>query len=101
MAKTITKNDLIKLLGTFNKVESMTSPRTDDAVRNQFKLKFDNGTMFQSYDTIIGARIGSQLFLSSSHQYSKTTSAYCTRWCGMNGREREAGINAGEIIKII
>lgn len=90
-------------LGNFIKVKPINSPysKSRDAVRNQIEVVFENGTTFQSYDTFIGAKIGGKLYLTDKHNYSKTTSKWCTEWCGYNINERIKGLENGKIIMLV
>ena len=96
---TIKLSDVKAILRTIERVENMKSTR-GNLVPNQFLLTCENGEVFQSYNTFIGAKINGKLYLTSSHAYSVTTSKYCGLWCGMNTAERRKGIANGSIIFI-
>ena len=98
--KTISKEELMKKLGKFQKVEKMTSNNTYRAVANQYELEFENGYAFQSYDTLIAVLIAGQLYLSPYHDYSTTTSKYANAFCNCNGKERREGLKNGDYILI-
>ena len=85
-------------LGNFVKVRPIESPRSGEAVRNQYELVFEKGTAFQSYNTLIGIRIGGKLYLTNDHSCSTTTSKWCGEWCGYNGKERREGLKNGKFI---
>ena len=61
--------ELIKRLETFKKVEQLQA--------NQFVVLFDNGKIFQSYDSIIAIQLfNDKVYLTDKWNYSKTTSKY-------------------------
>lgn len=97
--KTIKKSEVMEKLGKFISVENCASRCTGTAP-NQFELTFENGSVFQSYSSLIGVRIGNQYYFTSDHYYSNTTSGYCGRWCGYNCRERRKGLEDGRFILI-
>ena len=84
-------------LGRFVKVAPIISERSGEAVRNQYEIVFEHGYAFQSYNSLIGIRTGGKLYLTEKHDFSTTTSKYCTAWCGYNGKERRAGLKDGTI----
>lgn len=85
-------------LGNFVKVRPIESPRSGEAVRNQYELVFENGTAFQSHNTFIGARIDGKLYLTANHVYSTTTSKWCREWCGYDSKERKEGLENGKFV---
>lgn len=99
--KTIKRTTLCKKLGKFIRVENCDSRNDRGKAPNQFELTFENGTVFQSYDSLIGVRIGTDLFFTNMHDYSNTTSAHCTRWCNKNSKERRKGLTDGTYTQII
>lgn len=88
-------------LGKFLYVSPIISERSGEAVRNQYEIVFENGYVFQSYHTFIGAIVDGKLYLSDAHDYSNTTSKYCTIWSGYNGKERRKGLENGEFYKLV
>ena len=81
------------------KVENMTSSN-GNTVPNQFIIKTDLGSYFQSYKTVI-AFIGDNITLDNNAlNYSKTTSKYLYQFLGMNRKTIENKIKEGEIILI-
>ena len=44
--------------------------------RNQFVIHFENGCIFQSYDSIIAYKINEKCYLTSKWNYSRTTMKY-------------------------
>ena len=99
--KTITESELTKKLGAFVAVENLPSRNGRGSAPNQFRIRFENGEVFQSYKALVGAKIGGQLYLSDYyHDYSNTTSSHCGWWCGKRCQERRAGIKDESIIVI-
>ena len=84
--------------GNFIKVSPIESPRSGEAVRNQYELVFENGNAFQSYNTLIGIRTGGKLYLTNDHSFSTTTSKWCGEWCGYNAKERREGLKNGKFV---
>lgn len=97
MKQTIKLADLMLMLGKFVKVENAPSRNGYGKAPNQFIIRYENGTIFQSYETLIGAKINGHLYLTNSHDYSNTTSGHCGRWCGFNTKERRKGLTDGTI----
>lgn len=91
--KTITRNELMAKLGNFKSVENAPSRNGYNSAPNQFILTFENGEVFQSYKSLIGAKINGILYLTRYHDYSNTTSRFCGAWCGHNCKERRKGIS--------
>ena len=80
-------------------VRNLTSPRTGNAVANQFVITTNNGTFFQSYRSMV-AKVDNkgQVYLSAYWDYSRTTMKYLYQFL------REFGwydINAREVRKLI
>lgn len=69
-----------------------------NSVPNQFMIKTDEGTFFQSYESII-AKINKdgKVFLDEKYwKYSTTTSKYRNIFLGETSRETEAKVKSGE-----
>lgn len=98
----VTMLSLSKKLGALRGVSNAPSIRNPgDVIRNQFIIYYDNGEVFQSYNTICGVRVdGMPLALSGAHDYSRTTSAHVGRWCNLSTKERREGMESGEILTI-
>lgn len=80
------------------KVLNMTSNRGND-VANQFIIKTDDETIFQSYDSII-AKVDyeNNITLDSKYwNYSRTTSKYRNMFLNMSTDEIQKGIKSGNI----
>lgn len=96
--KPIKKSTLFKKLGSFRNVWNMDSNNGYGCVENQFEIGFDNGRVFQSYNTVIAAWIYGQLYLNEYyHDYSNTTMKYCKHFTGMTAQQRRDGIKNGTI----
>ena len=101
MERTIKRQELMQKLGKFQKVENMTSNNTYRAVPNQYELKFENGYVFQSYDSLIAVLLHGELYLTDLHDYSVTTNKYANQFTGRNCKERREGLKSGEFIRIV
>ena len=99
--KTIKKSLLLRQLGAIRKVQNLSSPRSGRPVANQYDLVFENGIGFQSYGTLIAFRMNGYLYLTDYHDYSNTTSKYCTEWTGFSTNERRAGLESAKFIKVV
>lgn len=78
------------------KVRNMEDSR-GNTVPNQFIVDTDQGTYFQSYNTVIAFRErNGQIFLdSNAWDYSTTTSKYRNAFLGETKKETEAKIKDG------
>ena len=98
--KTIKKSLLLRQLGGIHRVQNLQSPRSGRDVPNQYDLVCENGIAFQSYGSLIAVRMNGYLYLTDYHDYSKTTSKYCTEWTGWSTKERRSGLACGRFIFI-
>ena len=90
-----------KLLKGFGRIENMYSPsRSGGKVANQFEIHFDNGRVFQSYDSIIAIKLNGKMYLTNDWDYSVTTGKYRNQFLNETKKETEVKIKAG-IYKII
>lgn len=66
----------------FIKVCPIISPRSGEAVRNQYTIKYRGGVAFQSYDSLIAAydMETETLRLGRRYDYSVTTLKYLHEW---------------------
>lgn len=63
------------------RVSNLTGQRSDRPVANQYEIVADDGSVtFQSYETPIAKKNGYQYVVSSSWNYSTTTSKYFSQW---------------------
>lgn len=98
--KTIKKSELMERLGNFVSVENLPSRNGQNSTPNQFDITFENGSVFQSYSSLIAVKIGGELYLSRKHDFSNTTNRFCTAWSGRSLSERRAGLENGTITLI-
>lgn len=94
------------ILKSIPKIKNMTSSNGNN-VSNQFIIRTNEGTFFQSYNTIIAANIKGKTYLDEgSWDYSvellinlvvKTTGKYRNQFLGMDKRETEKLIKSGSI----
>lgn len=97
MTRNYGREEVFEMLGRFVRVSQMKSNRTGRPIADQLILKHENGEVFQSYKSIIGARIDGQgYFFTSKHDYSNTTSKYCTEWSGYDTKSRRDGLMSGK-----
>lgn len=96
--RTIRKSELMAMLGDFISVKNTPSRNGHSEAPNQFQLRFEHGQVFQSYQALVGAKIGGQLYVTKYHDYSKTTSQHMTKWCGYDTKERRDMLESGRII---
>ena len=99
--ETIKRSELLKKLGNIVRVTNLCSPRSWRPVANQYELQHENGSAFQSYDSLIAVRMDGTLYLTDYHDYSNTTSKYATEWTGRNTKERRKGLQDGRIVRIV
>lgn len=82
------KITLLNKLGRFKAVNNLKSNSSRE-IPNQFFLEFENGSIFQSYGSIIVVRLFGDLvtYLGDDWDYSVTTSKYRNDFCSHNTRE--------------
>lgn len=90
------QSTILKRVGQFQKVVSLTSPRTGNTVANQVVIQCTNGTIFQSYESIIAVRLRTdgKLYVTDDFDYSKTTSKYLNVFCGYTAGEIKKELKA-------
>lgn len=82
-------------LGEFESVAQMDGK--NGPVKNQFIIYTDKGAVFQSYRTVIAARIEGKIYLDENNwDYSRTTSKYRNLFLRETKKETEAKIASGE-----
>lgn len=80
------------------KVRNMRS-NSGRSVANQFKIKTDDATYLQSYDSIIVKRMSGVTYLDEYYwDYSTTTGRYRNMFLGETKKETQAKIDSGEYI---
>lgn len=92
------KNKLFVSLGNFVSVENATSRNGYGKAPNQFIIRFTNGSILQSYDSIVAGKLGNTRFVTKKHDYSTTTSRFVGQYLGgMKLDERRRAIKNGEL----
>jgi hypothetical protein len=82
------------LLGNFESLQQMEG--NNGPVKNQFEIYTDKGKIFQSYNTIIAARIEGKVYLDRDKwDYSTTTGKYRNIFLGETKKETERKIKEG------
>ena len=84
-------------IGTFIRLENAPSKNGYNKAPNQFIFHFTNGKLFQSYETMVAAYVGNQLYLSLEHDCSTTTNRFVKQFTGLSKFERNKGIEDGTI----
>jgi hypothetical protein len=86
-----------ELLGNFKSVEQLEGK--NGAVKNQFLIQTDKGLIFQSYQSIIAAKICNKIYLDAEKwDYSTTTGKYRNQFLRETKPETEKKIKSGEYI---
>lgn len=62
------------------RVSNLTSPRSGEAVKNQFVIEDGDTEVFQSYETPIAKKDNEGYTISSNYNYSVTTGKYFNQW---------------------
>lgn len=92
------KNKLFVSLGNFVSVENAPSRNGNGKAPNQFIIQFANGSLFQSYDSIVAGKLGNTRFVTNKHDYSPTTNRFVSQYLGgMRLDERRKAIKNGEL----
>ena len=80
------------------KVRQMTSVRSEKPVANQFIIYTDEGTYFQSYQSVIAFRANDGRITLDSYywEYSPTTGKYRNQFLGEGIADTRAKIDSGE-----
>lgn len=79
-------------------IKNFTSPRGNE-VPNQFEIRFDGITIYQSYKSIIVKKQNGRTYLDEYYwNYSKTTSKYRSIFLGESTKETQKKIDNGEYI---
>lgn len=63
-----------------NKLKNFRKVINLDTKSNQHIIKFDNGKVFQSFETVIAIICDGETFLTSDWEYSRTTSKYLNKF---------------------
>ncbi len=85
-------------LGNFESVEQFED--NNGPIKNQFKIATDKGVIFQSYDSIIAARLfGQKIMLDKDKwDYSIATGKYRNQFLDEKKADTEKKIKSGEYI---
>jgi len=80
------------------KVRQMTSNSSGNPVANQFVIYTDEGTYFQSYDSVTAFRDNNRKIILDSYywDYSRTTSKYRNQFLGEYIADTRKKIESGE-----
>jgi hypothetical protein len=100
--KTIRKSEIMQMLGNFKSVKNTPSRNGYGQAPNQFEIRFENGRVFQSYNSLIAVKMNDgRIYLTNDHEYSNTTSGHVGRWLGgMSAKERRQAL-CNETITLI
>jgi len=83
-----------KELGNFMRVEPVRGP--NGPVKNQFIIHTDKGCVFQSYNTVIAARLDGRVLLDRRNwDYSRTTGKYRNLFLDEGIEDTRRKINSG------
>jgi len=87
-----------KKLLNIAKVENMRSPRSNNAIANQFVITLQNGMqVFQSYNSIISVKANGETYLDQDRwDYSRTTGKYRNIFLNENTKETRNKIAVGK-----
>ena len=79
------------------KIEQMTSPRTGNAVANQYMATIGDYVYFQSYKTVIAKKNKRtrEVTLCANWQYSSTTVKYLNRFLSTKTKDIKSRIEDG------
>lgn len=97
MERKITKKNLYKELGNFVSAKNALSRNGAGTAPNQFLIEFENGLLFQSYDSIVAGVTRKGKFVTDKHDYSQTTNRFVGWFLGMTLDERRKAIKNGDL----
>lgn len=87
------------LLGNFVSVEQFEG--NNGVVKNQFEIQTDIGVVFQSYSSIIAAKVGGNIYLDENKwDYSTTTGKYRNIFLGEDKKTTQKKIDSGKYILV-
>ena len=99
---TITCEELSEKLGAFRWVKNAPSRDGFRTAPNQFIIRYANGTVLQSYDSLVVAEMDNgQVFFGSDHDYSVTASRFVRAFCGYTTTERRKMLENGTATLIV
>lgn len=70
--------------------------RVEHLNTNQTVVYFDNGSLFQSYDSIIALNLNGKTYLGKNWDYSQTTGKYRNIYLGESKAETQKKIDSKE-----
>lgn len=92
------KTQIMEALGAFKSVSNY------DGKPNQFEIKFENGEVFQSYDSVIvvsfylfDSEFSNKIYFGSDWDYSKTTSKYRNKFLNRDSKWCKEKVTSNEI----
>ena len=91
--------EIKKILENLSKCENMTSSRGND-IPNQFIIKGNDFTLFQSYISPIAMFKGGKVYIFRNWNYSVTTGKYRNQFLGEDKKETLAKLKSGEYIAV-
>ena len=87
------KRQVLGSLGNFIGIEQLGA--------NQNIIHFENGSLFQSYESLICVKIGSsELYFTDAWDYSMTTSKYRNKFTQESTQETRSKLESGQHLKI-
>ena len=87
------KRQVLGSLGNFIGIEQLGA--------NQNIIHFENGSLFQSYESLICVKIGSsELYFTDDWNCSKTTSKYRNKFTQETTQETRSKLESGQHLKI-
>lgn len=93
--KKIKMSSVTRKLGAFKGVSNFMN-------KNQFELRFENGNVLQSYQSIVAVKVfGMPWMFGADHDYSHTTCRHVKAFCDMDTTERRKAIELGEAYAIV
>lgn len=93
--KKIKMTSVMRKLGAFKEVSNFMN-------KNQFELRFDHGSVLQSYSSIVAVKVfGMPWAFGADHDYSNTTNKHVKAFCGMTAQERRDAIESGAAYAIV
>jgi len=85
-------------LGTAQRIKQFEGKK-GAAVKNQFLIYTDKGIVFQSYNSVVAAKVGDKVYLDKNDwDYSVTTGKYRNQFLGETRTETEQKIKSGQYI---
>lgn len=87
--KTITRKELAEKLGAFRRVKNAPSRNGYNTAPNQFIIRFANGVVLQSYDSLVAVKMDNgEILFGADHDYSATTNRFVKEFSGRTASER-------------